>query len=131
MRRFAVMLSAILAFCAPQSANADAKSDAAAAQARAQQAEINRRNEAAGAAARAQQAEINRRNEAAAAAARAQQAEINRRNADAAAARARAARNNQPSEQPRRIIPKQDADKQLRDAARGPGQAAKVFDGTR
>ena len=109
---------------------ADPRADAAAA-ARAQQAEINRRNEAAAAAARAQQAEVNRRNAAAAEAARNQQAAINRRNAEAAARAATAARNGRPAEQPRQIIPKKDPEKQLRDAARGPDEAAKVFDGRR
>ena len=60
-----------------------------------------------------------------------EQAAINRRNAEAAARAATAARNGRPAEQPRQIIPKKDPEKQLRDAARGPDQAAKVFDGRR
>src|SRR5436190_1345591 len=66
----------------------------------------------------------------AAAAAKAQQAAINKRNADAAAARAATLRK-QPTEQPKQIIPKTSAKSQLDEAAKGPGQAAKVFDGGR
>ena len=78
----------------------------------------------------AKQAAINKRNADAAGAARAQQAAINKQNADAAAARAAALRK-QPTEQPKQIIPKTSAKSQLDEAAKGPGQAAKVFDGTR
>jgi hypothetical protein len=105
--------------------------NAAAAAARAQQAAINQRNAAAAAAMQAQQAAINQRNANAAAAVRAQQAAINQRNAAAATAAANAARHGQPAAQPKAIISPNSAQSQLNRAAKGPGQAAKVFDGRR
>jgi len=103
----------------------------AAAAARAQQAELNRLRESEAAAIRARQAAINRQNDAKLAAARAQQAEINRRQAAEAAKRAAAARNGAPAEVPKKIISKDSALGQTSAAARGPGTAANVFDGSK
>ena len=77
--------------------------NAAAAAARAKQAEINRRNEEAAAKLRADQAAINQRNEAAAAKLRADQAALNRRNEEAARARNAAAAPTKPP--PTRVAP--------------------------
>jgi hypothetical protein len=62
---------------------------------------------------------------------RAQQAKINAQRDAEAAARAKALRNGQPSEQPKQIISRDSALGQASTAARGPGEAAKVFDGSR